>query len=383
MKILHIGKYYPPYSGGIEHFMADLLPQLSSSKIKIWALVHDHVVRIKAKIETINSIKIIRVPSYGRLLYAPMSPTFPYYLSQVLSQFQPDIIHIHLPNTSAFWLLLSIQAKKIPWVIHWHSDVIGSAPNQLVAVAYHLYQPFERALLRHSQQIIATSPHYLESSVVLKKWAMKTKVIPLGLPPLTLQISDIAQQQAEQCWGDCQYRLLTIGRLTYYKGHQYLIEALQGLKDTQLIIIGQGEERKKLQAQIDQLNLNHSISLIGQVDRIQLHALLNSCDVFCLPSIERTEAFGLVLLEAMQYKKPLIVSHLSDSGMTWVCQDQQNGIVAEPANSQDLHNKIEQLLVDKNQCQQLGEKGYQRLKHQFTIKSVAQKIQWIYQQLMI
>ncbi|MCK5664252.1 MAG: glycosyltransferase, partial [Thiotrichaceae bacterium] len=219
MKVLHIGKYYPPFSGGIENFMGDLLPLLSSPKTQICALVHDHSAGKLAQKETVNNIRIIRVPSYGRLLYAPISPAFPFYLYQTLKQFQPDIIHIHMPNTSAFWVLFSSRAKKIPWVIHWHSDVIGSAPNKLVAFAYHFYQLFERRLLKRSRKIIATSPNYLHSSSVLKPWKDKTQIIPLGLPEQQVILSSQAKQQAEQLWGRSNNRLLAIGRLTYYKGH--------------------------------------------------------------------------------------------------------------------------------------------------------------------
>jgi len=385
MKILHIGKYYPPFSGGIENFMGELLPQLSSDEDSICALVHDHSSGKLAKKETINQVQVIRVPTYGRLLYAPVSPAFPVYLQRTIKQFKPDIIHIHMPNTSAFWLLASPLARKIPWVIHWHSDVIGAAPNKLVALAYHLYQPFEYLLLKKSQKIIATSPHYQQSSSVLKPWRDKTQVIPLALAEQQITITDKSKHDAEQLWQQNSHRFLSIGRLTYYKGHRYLIEAMKNLPEGRLIIVGQGEEQQSLQTLIDELNLNKQVLLSGKLTHSKLHALLASCDIFCLPSIERTEAFGLVLLEAMYYAKPTLVSDIPGSGMTWVCQsgsqEKATGIHTRTGDYKQIAKNLKELSNDTARCHSLGENGKKRLQQLFNLKKIVQDTLKLYQHI--
>ena len=378
MNILHIGKYYPPFSGGIENFMGDLLPLIVSNEHKVCALVHDHSHRQLAKTEIIDGVEVIRVSCYGRLLYAPISPAFVFDLKTTIQNFKPDIIHIHMPNTSAFWLLLLAQAKKIPWVIHWHSDVIGSAPNKWVARAYHIYQFFERKLLQQSQAIIATSPHYLKSSPVLQKYCDKTHVIPLGLNQESMANINIDVNYAEKKWQDGKNHLLSIGRLTYYKGHQYLIKAMLELPDSQLIIIGQGEEYQALKNLIQDLGLQKRVTLTGKLEQAQLHGLLSTCDVFCLPSIERTEAFGLVLLEAMYYAKPTMVSHIMGSGMTWVCQDQQTGIHVQVQDSHDIARRLASLLLS-NHIQRMGLNGKQKTNENFNIYSIAKQIIMLYQ----
>lgn len=362
--------------------MGELLPLLTSDEHTVCALVHDHSSGRLATEENINQVKIIRVPCYGRLLYAPISPAFPVYLQRILKQFKPDIIHIHMPNTSAFWLLLSSPAKKIPWVIHWHSDVIGASPNKMVALAYYLYQPFEFQLLKKCQLIITTSPHYQQSSTVLKAWIKKTRVIPLGLTKQQATLSDKNKDYAEQFWGESKHRLLSIGRLTYYKGHKYLIEAMQYMPESQLIIIGQGEERDSLQKLIENLKLTHHIFLTGKLSNSHLHALLKSCDIFCLPSIERTEAFGLVLLEAMYYAKPTAVSNIPGSGMTWVCQDNKTGIHTEAANSKKLGHQLQKLCNDPQCYIKLGENGKKRLENLFDLKNIADKTINLYKEML-
>jgi rhamnosyl/mannosyltransferase len=386
MKILHIGKYYPPFSGGIENFMGDLLPLLVESSNQsanhICALVHNHSFSLGVHEETINNVRVVRVPSYGRLLYAPVSPAFAYYLRRELKHFKPDIIHIHMPNTSAFWLLFSSLAKKIPWVIHWHSDVVSTSLSKLFALAYQVYSSFEQQLLKQSRQIIVTSPNYLHSSMALKNCSDKTQIIPLGMTEQQLPVSDRSLQNAAQLWGKDSFRVLSIGRLTYYKGHQYLIQAMPGLPGCQLIIVGQGEEQNALQKLIKRLKLENNVTLSGKVSAEMLHALLKSCDLFCLPSIERTEAFGLVLLEAMYYAKPTLVSNIPGSGMTWVCQDRQTGLLAIPCNSEDIQRKIVYLKDHPSLIETWGKNGKQRLDAQFRIEKLAQNTLNLYHRIL-
>ena len=312
MRVLHVGKYYPPFAGGIEHFLADLLPTLQRQGIEVAALVHDEQPRRGGQVSLPGDHPLIyRAPCHGRLLYAPISPAFPFWLRRAIREFQPDLLHLHLPNTSAFWALMMPAARRLPWVIHWHADVVASVIDRRLALAYHLYRPFEQRLLAASQAIIATSPPYLEASAALAPWRAHCHSMPLGLDPARIPEPDAAaRQRAEALWGDAPFRILAIGRLTYYKGHDILIQAAAALPNTRVLIVGTGEHRDRLATLVQSLRLDGRVGLPGFQPEADLNALLASCDVVCLPSLERTEAFGLVLLEAMRFAKPVVVSDI-------------------------------------------------------------------------
>lgn len=389
IKVLHIGKYYPPFMGGIENFMQLLLKQQAladetQNNCIVKALVHNHQLSSSLQKETIDNIEIIRVPSYGRILFAPVSPLFPYYLQQTIKSFQPDILHIHMPNTSVFWLLFSSLAKNIPWVIHWHSDVVMSKHDKLLSLAYLFYQPFEKSMLKKAQAIIATSPDYLKTSLALKDWQKKSHIIPLALNNSEQRLKTPEHKKdLHNLWANSSKRILSIGRLTYYKGHQDLIRAMLNIPDAKLIIIGHGEQQKQLEQLIQQLQLKKRVSLAGKLDNETLNDLLESCDIFCLSSIERTEAFGLVLLEAMSYSKPIVITRVKGSGMNWVTQNNRTALFAEKHNPEDLAEKINTLIHNKELAKQLGGNGYKRLLQHFNIKTITQKTTEIYQSILL
>ncbi len=377
MRILHIGKYYPPFAGGIENFMATLLPVLRERGHAVAALVHDEQ-KPQPFFPPFQADEqypyIYRAPCYGRMLYAPISPHFPFWLQRSLHTFQPDLLHLHLPNTSAFWALLSPTARRLPWVIHWHSDVVDEKLSRALAVAYHAYRPFEQAMLKHSRAVIVTSPLYLQASQALAPWREKCEVIPLALSQAqAAEITPAHRAEAERMWGDAGLRVLNIGRLTYYKGQHLLLEAAQNLPQAHVILVGRGELHKPLQQRITQLGLQARVSLAGFVPDPLLNALLASCDCFCLPSLERTEAFGVVLLEAMQHGKAVVASRLAGSGVSWVVQDEETGLLFPSGDAKALAQALQRLHTDPHGRQALGLAGQQRLQQHFQISKIVEQ----------
>lgn len=373
MRILHIGKFYPPFHGGIENFLAALIDAQSANGQEVAALVHAHAPGGASRPGPAAAFPwIIRAPCHGRLLYAPVSPAFPFWLQRTLRDFRPDILHFHLPNTSAFWALALPLARKIPWVIHWHADVVESVIDRRLALAYQVYRPFEHAMLKRARAIIATSPPYLETSPSLRKWRAKCHVVPLGMPD-----ASSTSEQATEPWQPDLLRVLAIGRLTYYKGFEVLIRALARTPFAQAIIVGEGEQRARLEAALAKSGAAHRIKLVGSLPDDRLQSLQDSCDVFCLPSLERTEAFGVVLLEAMQRAKPVIASNIPGSGVGWVVADGSTGLLFPPGDAEALADRL-QALDDAALRGEFGLAGRARFEQQFRIDRVVKSLDRVY-----
>ncbi|MBY0454654.1 MAG: glycosyltransferase [Burkholderiaceae bacterium] len=349
----------------MEVFLADLVLAQRAQGLNACALVHGDALPD-------DPDWLVRVPVQGHLVYAPIAVGFRAALARAIDQFQPDVLHLHMPNNSAFWALTLPQARAIPWVVHWHSDVVVSRIRASVALAYRLYRPFEQAVLERAARIIATSPPYLQASEPLQAWRSKCAVVPLGLGAC----ADPAGF-GPLPWRKDTLRLLSIGRLTYYKGFETLIAAVADMPSVELLIVGEGELRPQLEALIASTTPAGqavAVRLLGSVSDREKNALLQSCDVFCLASRERTEAFGMVLLEAMAHARPCIVSELAGSGMPWVVRQAGAGIHATPQDPADWKKAIAHLQHNPALRQQLGQAGQQALQAHFTIEACARQV---------
>lgn len=372
MRILHIGKHYPPATGGMERFLGDLAEAQRAAGSEVAVLVHEDG---PAQAEA-GPAWVMRCPVWFRLIFTPVSPAFPFWLSRAIRRFDPDVLHIHMPNPSAFWALLLPSARELPWVVHWHADVEPSQFRRALRLAYPHYRIFERAMLERAQAVVATSPQYLDTSVALRPWLYKCHVIPLGVDPGRL--AEVAAHEQEGLWRAGGLRLLAIGRLTYYKGFDTLIRAVAGAADMELVLIGEGEERAFLEKTLAGLGNPPWIRLLGKADDATCRKYLASCDLFCLPSRERTEAFGIVLMEAMRYGKPLLASNLAGSGMVWAARDGRNAVLAAPDDPAAWHEALKALAADPQRRQALGEAGRRRFEREFDVAHAAARLAALY-----
>lgn len=378
MRVLHIGKFFAPFAGGIENFMLDLLPACAELGVEQALLVHESPRGHRAPPVKFGFLADFeRVPMFGQLSYAPVSPGFRAALDRMIDRFDPDLVHLHLPNTSAFWALASSRARRLPWVVHWHSDVIGPGLDPKLKALYPLYRPFEQALLRRARVIVATSQPYLESSPALAPWRDRCTVIPLGLDPARIE----ARDERLQVWsGPPRLRVLAVGRLTRYKGFETLIRAAAGVDGVELVIAGDGPQRRRLEHLI--AGSGGPVRLLGGVSDPVRNALMQSCDVFCLPSINRAEAFGLSLVEAMALGKPAIATRVPGSGMGWVIEHERTGWLVEPGDAGPLADLLARLVRDREPLSRCSRNALARFEAHFRIEAVARQITGLYRTLV-
>jgi rhamnosyl/mannosyltransferase len=380
LRILHIGKYFPPNFGGIETFMSQLMLEQQKLGLIVSGVIHCKK-RQFTKVEHVwHGCKLYCVNTYGQFAYAPIAPAFPMVLLKALKHERPDIVHIHMPNLSAYWLLvLSLFTKKNQkWVVHWHSDVLGTIPDLKVKLLYPIYCIFERWLLKKADAVICTSPNYLESSKPLTSYRHKCFVIPLGISiPEGTQKPSISKSH-----DDKTLRLICIGRLTYYKGHALLFEAIKQLtllgKNIILDVVGEGELKNQLQAMAKDKGLERCIHFHGGVSEAEKYRLLNHANMLCLPSIERTEAFGVVILEAAAMAKPALVSDVEGSGMSFVVKERETGLVVKANSVESLRKQLLWAQQNLDHLQLFGGAACLRFNDIFSMESASRKISSVY-----
>ncbi|MBE1302108.1 MAG: glycosyltransferase [Alteromonadaceae bacterium] len=381
--ILHVGKYFPPRHGGIETFMSQLMNEQVKEGHKVSAIVHADSPLSSDGVYNWRGADIYEAKSFGQIAFVPVAPNYFNVLIKVLREKSPDIIHIHMPNIAPFWLIFlkHFFARQSHVIIHWHSDVLGAAPDFKIKLLYPLYRIFEKYLLLKADRILVTSQNYLDSSKPLAAFKNKCNVIPLGLKinKLDTVTKDIK--------GNAAFSLIMIGRLTYYKGHSVALRALSDLRDKgvtfRLTIIGDGELRSSLEQLSQKLNLDSCINWLGHVSDEQKTKYLQESELLLLPSVERTEAFGVVLLEAANASVPCIVSDVYGSGMTSVIVDGVNGRIVKNNDVSALTSVLLTLSSNRASCLEMGQYGYSRLVEKFDIKKVSKRITSIYDEINI
>lgn len=368
MKILHISKFAYPERGGIESFVRDLTARQKGDGHDVSVLCHHANSGLRTDTSVSEAISITRAHVACSLSFAPLSPAFPFLLRRIIRKKQPSVLHLHLPNPAV--LFSSLLPRDIPLIVQWHADVLGS-PSKRVAALYPAYRIFENQCLAKATRIIASSPPYQESSPVLSRWKDKCRVVPLGLDQSRYPLDPSATRVTPPL-------IASVGRFTYYKGYEHLLRAAALTPDAEFVIAGDGPLLPGLRSEVQRLGLTDRVRLPGGISDNELHALLQTASIFCLPSVDRGEAFGMSQLEAMRYGLPLVSTAIPGSGTGWVNQDRITGFVVPPASPEALAEAFRKLLHHPGLADSMGQAARQRYEDNFTIGQVAEAMDRIY-----
>lgn len=284
---------------------------------------------------------------------------------------QADIIHYHFPWPFMDLVHFASRLNK-PTVVTYHSDIVKQK------TLLKLYQPLMHRFLRSVDRIVASSPNYVAHSETLQRFENKVEVIPFGLDESTYPTVD--EQRLDHWREQAGPRFfLFVGALRYYKGLNYLIEAASktGLP---VVIVGHGHLEQTLRAQASSLGAD-SVRFVGGVDDLDKVALLKLCEGFVFPSHLRSEAFGISLLEAAMYGKPMISCEIG-SGTTYINLDGETGLVAAPRDVDSLANAMRTLWNDPQRAAEMGQNARRRFETMFASATMIDSYVQLYRQLL-
>lgn len=363
MKILQLGKFYP-VRGGVEKVMYDLTSGLSARGIHCDMLCATREID-PGEVRLNDCGRVICVRALAKLAGTMIAPAMISWLRAHKDEY--DIIHVHHPDPMAA-LALRLSGYKGRVILHWHSDIVSQKQF------YLLYLPLQNWLIRRAERVVGTTPVYVKNSPHLKKAQDKCTFLPIGILPVP-DASDKAAAVRAHYPGS--RLLLSIGRLVPYKGYEYLIDAMQCLPaDYHLVIGGEGPLRKKLEERIKDAGLEDRVSLLGYLPDEVMPAMYAACDVFVLSSVMKTEAFGIVQIEAMSCGKPVVATNIPASGVSWVNADGISGINVEPRIPAALAIGIEQAYWLKDK---LGRGARALYQERYTLDAMIDKAIKIYE----
>jgi glycosyltransferase involved in cell wall biosynthesis len=322
-----------------------------------------------------NGVKVTYLPRWGSIASLPVSPSFPFALARTSG----DILHVHEPFPLvdlSLGIFPRIRRRFRRIVVTYQSDII----RQQWALKF--YRPFIRHFLSLADCILVSSPALVDNSEFLPAYRDRCEIVPLGLDlnwtrdrsTRTGEVQRIRQMHGTPL-------ILFVGRLVYYKGLQYLIDAMAGVPHANLVIIGSGPLRGDLERQSRALGCADRISILPHVDAQTLHAYYEASDVFVLPSTERSEAYGLVQIEAMASAKPVVSTEIQ-TGTTFVNKDGETGFAVPPRDPAALARAINRLLADDALRLRLGHQAEERALREFTVERMIDRTFAVYGRLL-
>jgi rhamnosyl/mannosyltransferase len=300
-------------------------------------------------------VKLVRL---GQVLQVSSAPVVR-GIRQELQRARPDIVHLHHPNPFATLAWLSRPVGKL--VISYHGDTVR---QKLLGP---LFLPVLHRALDRASAVIAATRNHVELSSILSRYAERSHIVPYGIDIESFAVAD--RNEVEAIRGRYGTRLvLALGRLVYYKGFEFLIRAMSKV-DGHLVIIGEGPLQGELEQLVRTTGQGDRVTILGAVDDIP--AWYHAAEVFVLPSIAKSEAFGIVQLEAMAARTPVINTSLP-SGAPLVSLDGETGITVPPGDVEALSSAISLLLNDEPTRRKFGEAGYERVRKSFTTEAMVE-----------
>jgi rhamnosyl/mannosyltransferase len=366
LRVLHLGKYYPPVKGGIET-VVETLCESEAAWAHSSALVLNTA--FSTTIERHNGVEVRRVASVVRVGAVSLAPALPLWLARA----RADVLVLHEPNPMAL-LAYYVARPRIPLVVWYHSEVIRPQWQYRLA-----YEPLFEFALRRASRIVVASPA-MQEVPALSRHRDKCRVIPYGLRVERYSASDGAATKVDaRGKATAKPTILFVGRLVGYKGVDVLLRALPGL-DADTVIVGDGPLRASLESMARELGVAGRVRFLGEVDNGELLARYRACDIFVLPSVTRQETFGMVQLEAMLFGRPVVSTDLG-TGVPWVNQHERTGLVVKPGDVSELRQALTRLIGDVDLRQRLGAAAQARVSSDFTAERMCRATHTLYQEI--
>jgi glycosyltransferase involved in cell wall biosynthesis len=381
-EIFHLAKYYPPVPGGIETHVQTLARAQAALGAKV------HVICINGTTKSIHGMTAtdtidemdgdVKVTRMGRALTFArfdVCPQLPQYLAKTVKG-KNALVHLHTPNPS---MLMAMQGwnPEAPLVITHHSDIIKQR------VLKYALRPFEHQVYRQASKILTTNAQYIEGSKFLQLYGKKVDFLPLGLDinPYTRpnQASREFAVQLRQKYGSTPI-WLAVGRLVYYKALHVAIQALTYVPGI-LYVIGAGPLEGELKELAAKLGVSDRVVWHGQATADELAGAYQAANAHWFPSNARSEAFGLVQIEAMASGCPVINADIPCSGVTWVSRHEKEGLTVPINDPAALALAARRILNEQGLRERLAYASRQRAED-FRDLNMARRSFNVYEQLL-
>jgi glycosyltransferase involved in cell wall biosynthesis len=382
MKILTVLTYYRPHTSGLTIYAERLARAFVKRGHDVTVMTTHYDPSLPLK-ETMDGVKIIRVPVIARVSKGVLAPTFGLIATKLV--LQHDIVQLHLPQFDAPGVALRARLFGKPAVLTYHCDV--QLPqgffNRMVNAVLNFQNNMAGMLANH---IVTYTQDYADNSRFLSRYASKLTPIlpPVELPkPIPGSVSAFAENHHTM---DRRPVIGMAARFASEKGVEVLLDAMPAIlkkypkaqvlfAGTYQYVMGEQAYSDRLMPRIREYEINGNWKFLGNLDPVEMAAYYPNLDVITVPSLNSTEAFGLVQIEAMMNGVPSVPSALP--GVRQPVKMHNMGVVSEIGNSESLANAILEVLDNKENYRGDPE----QIKEVYNPDTIAQEYEKLFEQL--
>lgn len=372
MKVLHVYRtYFPDPPGGLQEAIRQIC--VSTQAMGVENTVFTLSPQPNPQVIDRPEARVVRCRSWAAPASCDLGSLDAFRTFRELAR-QADVIHYLFPWPFADVLRLVAPASK-PSVMTYISDIVRQ--RWLGAV----YGPLMWHTLRHMDAIVSNAPAYAAGSPVLSDPSIKARVrqIPLGIDESSYAVAPDEAVFAKLGINPAEPFVLFVGVLRYYKGLHVLLNACRHVAG-RVVVAGAGPEASVLQSQGSALGLKNVV-FAGQVADSEKMALLSACRCLVLPSHLRSEAYGMVLVEASMLGKPMVSCEIG-TGTSFVNLHDETGFVVPPESPVALAQAMNALLGDGVLAENFGHAARRRYEALFSGPALGKAYAQLYQDVL-
>jgi rhamnosyl/mannosyltransferase len=387
LRVVHLGKFYPPASGGMETHVRTLARAQAALGAKVTVVCVNHrdaagrdvtwerFTRTATAEEWDGPVRVVRVGRHASLARLDVCLGLPVLLRR-LKAGNADLLHLHVPNPTML-LALAAARSRLPLVVTYHSDVVKQKRLRL------LLRPFEHLAFRRAGALVATSPVYAAGSEVLQYYTGKLGVLPFGIDlgpyfhtgaAVRARADELLATHGRPLW-------LAVGRLVYYKGLHNAIRALASVPG-KLLVVGDGPLEAELRRQAEAAGVAGRVIWRRRLPQDELVAAYHAATALWFPSNARSEAFGLVQVEAMASGCPVLNTAIPDTGVAWVSRHEETGLTVPVDDPDALARAANRLLTEPGLHQRLSRNARGRARAEFDDGLMARRSLALYRRVL-
>lgn len=352
LKLMITAPYFYPKVGGLENYAYNIAKGLKEKyNWEIVVVTSNHQGK-KNREEELYGMKIYKLARWFRISNTPINPIWYFQIKNIIKKEKPDILNAHTP-VPFISDIIAVICCDIPFILTYHTGTMILKGRLFEDFLIRIYESsILKVTLKKAKKIICTSDFVRFD--FLKDYANKTVTVTPGV--------DLNRFKPKE--SDSKNKILFVGglnRAEKYKGLEYLLSAVsrirKNIRDVKLTVVGDGDYIKNYKRLCKNLGIMQNVEFKGILIGRKLVEQYQKSNVSVQPSL--SESFGIVLLEAMACKKPVIGSDIE--GIPYIIENGKNGLIVPPKDIDALAEAIIKILKHPELAQKMGEEGYKKV----------------------